>query len=777
MLEPRRIAARAAAHRMASLLGERVGDSVGYRVRADARVGAQTRVEVVTEGILTRLILNDPTLEGTGLVIVDEFHERSLHADLALALTLHTQQLVRPELRVLVMSATLDATRVADLMDAAPVVTSAGQAFPVETIYRPTKPGISLAAAVGTAVSVALSDGDGDILVFLPGQREIGDVADWLGQRALPNGTVVVPLYGQLSADEQDRAIAPAPLGTRKVVLATAVAETSLTIEAVRIVIDAGLSRVPRFSPASGMTRLETIRVSRAAADQRRGRAGRTAPGVCYRLWHAHETELLMPFASPEILDADLAPLALDLAVAGIADPGILRWLDPPPKASLSQGRELLRELDAVDSSGGISMHGTRMSRIGAHPRLAHMLCVASDRGLGALGADLAALLDDRDVLRGDGAPPPADIRLRLDALRGAARTEGGRVDAHTLHRIRAAAARWRRILDIEAGDDSPECAGMLLALAYPDRIALRRPGRAPRYVMRGGGGVRLRDDDPLVGEEVLAIAETDGRRPEALAYLAAPISREDVLATFASHVVTQDVVEWDGTARAMRADREARLGAILLSRHAIADPDTVSMRHAMQLAIEREGIGTLPWSDTAVALRQRLLFLHAHDSRFPDVSDAALIIALDDWLGHALNSVRRVANVAHLDLGAALLSLLDRTLRSDVDRLAPTHVTVPTGSRIPIDYANPQAPTLSVRLQEMFGCTETPSVLGGRVPLTLHLLSPAHRPVQVTRDLRGFWQSSYFDVRKDLRGRYPKHEWPDDPLLAAPTRRARRPR
>jgi ATP-dependent helicase HrpB len=775
MLEPRRIAARAAAYRMASLLGESVGERVGYRVRADVRVSARTRVEVVTEGILTRQLHDDPTLEGVGLVILDEFHERSLNADVALALTLHAQCLVRTELRVLVMSATLDGERVAHLLDDAPIVTGEGRLFDIETRYLPPRPGTALASAVASAIGVALRDHAGDVLVFLPGSREIRDTEDAFSRQLPPAGIYVVPLHGQLSLEDQDRAIAQSRAAPRKVVLSTSIAETSLTIEGVRVVIDSGLARVPRFSPATGMTRLETVRVSRASADQRRGRAGRLAPGVCYRLWHEHETDQLLPFLTPEILEADLAPLALDLGRAGIIDPVDLPWLDMPPAAALAQGRELLQELDALDAEYRITAHGLRMAQLGAHPRIAHMLCIAMDRGLGALGADIAAILGDRDVLRGEGGPVPTDIRLRLDAMRGLHDAGVVRVDERGMRRLREEAARWRRLLGTAVSDYDQEQAGVLVALAYPDRIALRRTGRAPRYVLRGGGGALLREEDALAQERMLAIAETDGRRPESRVYLAAPVAEGEILNSFASQVETRDVVVWDSSARAVQATRETRLGEIVFARHSLSSPDQQTLHDAVRGAVGREGPGVLPWSENAIALRQRLAFLHAHDGSWPDVSDAALLARQGDWLPQLLSLVRRVGDLTRTDMGDALLSLLDWNQRSRLDVLAPTHIEVPTRSRIALDYADAAAPVLAVRLQEMFGCNDTPTILGGRVPLTLHLLSPAHRPVQVTRDLRGFWQSAYFDVRKDLRGRYPKHHWPDDPLSAEPTRRTKR--
>ncbi len=775
MLEPRRIAARAAAQRMSRLRGEDVGSLVGYRVRGDSRVSRHTRIEVVTEGVLIRQLHADPALDGIGLVILDEFHERSLNSDVALALTLYSQELVRPDLRILVMSATLDGSRVAAVLGNAPMVQSEGHLFPVETRYDPPRPGTSPLTRVPEVVTRAVHEHRGDVLVFLPGTREIHDAARALAERTLPAGTYIVPLHGALTLEEQDRAIAASADRTRKIVLATSIAETSLTIEGVRVVVDGGLARVPRFSPATGMSRLQTVRVTRAGADQRRGRAGREAPGVCYRLWHAHETAELVPFQTPEILDADLAALALDLAIAGIGDPTELRWLDVPPATALAQARELLLELGAIDPASRATPHGRRMATLGAHPRLAHMMCAATDRGVGALGADLAALLDDRDIMRSGDTPPPCDIRLRLEGLRSP--RSFPEIDARAVHRVRDVANRWRRDLGVVDGQDHSEWTGVLVALAYPDRIGLRRAGSTSRFALRGGGAALVREGDHLGAEPMLAIAATDGKRPEATVFLAAPIAEEVIRREFASDIRTHDVIVWDAERGEIRATRETRLGALVLESSHLSDPNPALVRAAMRSEIARRGLSILPWTDAAISFRQRLAFAHLLDPAWPSVADRVLIDGLDHWLGPRLEEVRRGADVNKIDLAEALASLLDWRQRATLDELAPSHLTVPTGSRIPVDYSDPTSPVLAVRLQEMFGASDTPRLFRGRVPVTLHLLSPAHRPVQVTQDLRGFWMSSYFDVRKDLRGRYPKHYWPDDPLAAEPTRRAKRPK
>lgn len=778
MLEPRRLAARAAAYRMAHLRGESVGRTVGYRTRLDTQVSKATRIEVVTEGVLTRMLQQDPILEGYGLVIFDEFHERSLQGDTGLALVLHTRRLVRGDLRVIAMSATIDGTAVARLLDNAPVVSSSWRQFAVETRHRPPPVGPRRHAGfdatfVAGVIRSALTDTIGDVLVFLPGAPEIHRLRDILDP-IVPPSVDVIALHGSLQPGEQDRAIEPSPPGRRKVVLATSIAETSLTIEGVKVVIDCGLTRRSRFSPRTGMSRLETIRVSRASADQRRGRAGRTGPGICYRLWAEEEDIGLQPFALPEILEGDLAPLVLDLAAAGVTDPNQLPWLDAPPAAAFSQARELLGQLSALDERGRITPHGVSMSRLGMHPRLSHMVLRASTQGLASLACELAAILGERDPLRGLREMVGTDLRARIDALRNPRQYPGA--DTGALRRILDQARLWRSRLPSRSDDIASADAntiGRVLALAFPERLARRRPGPAPRFLLRNGTGATLPEADPLRQESFLVIAESDGRAPEARAWLAAPLGEDDVAADFGEQVVDSQSVEWDEE-EGVRAWTERRLGALLLSRALERDPDPALVAAAVGNAIARHGLDVLHWSDGARRLRQRIAFLHAHDPEWPDMSDAALMASLLDRLHDALGRVRSSRELRTLDVSAALLGMLDWRQRQRLDELAPTHFEAPTGSRLPIDYEDPRAPTVSVRLQEMFGTLETPTVLGGRVALTLHLLSPAQRPVQVTRDLAGFWRSSYYDVRKDLRARYPKHAWPDDPLTAPPTKRAR---
>ncbi len=812
MLEPRRLAARAAAHFMARTLGEAVGDTVGYRVRGDTRVSRRTRIEVVTEGVLARLLSADQALEDYGAVIFDEFHERSLHADLGLALTLETQTHLRTALRVLVMSATLDGDLVAALLgnaaQRAPVVRSDGRMYPVETIHRPPRADERVEAVAARTVREALERDVGDILVFLPGMGEQRRVADRLAGDPLltAHRAIVHVLHGSLPIAEQDAAIAPAPRGARKVVLATSIAETSLTIEGVRVVIDSGLSRLPRFDARAGLTRLDTIRVSRASADQRRGRAGRVAPGVCYRLWDAAEDHGLVPRTRPEILDADLSSLALELADAGVHDASEVRWMDAPPPGAFAQARELLAMLGALDAHGRITVHGRQMAALPLAPRLAHLLLGAQCRGLGTLGAELVALLEERDVLRGDGGPPPADLRLRVEALRRSGASDayalhGASVDRDAMRRVRelarqlqsdvrasqaratgaspaAQAARERAPRDSAPRESAPpdelDHVGVLLALAFPDRVAQRRVGSEPRFLLRSGAGAAVKRGDALADAPFLAIAELDGAPPEYRVARAAPLTREDIDEDFGDQIQSAPIVEWHDASQSVRARRRVMLGALTLDESALAAPDPVLVRQALLQQIRRTGSAALPWSDASNRLRARLVCVHTHLPDWPDVSYEALDASLDTWLAPHVDDIRKWSALAALDWSELLLGLMPWDRRAALDRLAPSHLDVPSGSRIAIDYSEPTAPVLPVKLQEVFGWHTTPMICDGRVPLTLHLLSPAQRPVQVTRDLAGFWKSSYFEVRKELRGRYPRHPWPEDPLTAVATRRAK---
>jgi ATP-dependent helicase HrpB len=765
MQEPRRLAARAAARRMAATLGEPVGETVGYRVRLDTKVGPRTRIEVVTDGLFLRMLQDDPSLDGIGCVIFDELHERGLETDLSFALVREAQTALRDDLRVIAMSATLDPGPVSDRLGGAPVIESAGRMFPVDTRYLDRDPAGRVEDNVASAIRRALAEQHGSALVFLPGVGEIRRVEERLD---LGGNLDVAPLYGDLSPADQDRAIAPSPAGRRKVVLATSIAETSLTIEGVRIVIDSGLMRVPRFSLRSGMTRLETVRVSQASADQRRGRAGRLEPGVCYRLWPEESQRGLLPFTPPEILDADLAPLALELALWGASD-ATLPWLTPPPAASLATARGLLVDLGALDKTGAITPHGRAMARLGQHPRLAHLVLKGRELGQGRIAALLAAILSERDFLRLPPGQRDVDLRHRVDiALSG--KRDGA---------LRLIQEQARRLMPRGAGDDQPDVSmtGALLALAYPDRIGRRRPG-TNRYLLSGGRGAALPDGDPMANEEFLVVADLDGSSQDARIFLAAPIGLSEIEELFAEQIVDEEALQWSEREGVVLARRRRRLGALLLEDKPLANPDADKLKAAMIEGIRQLGLGALPWSDDLSKWRERVAFLRTQDEGWPDLSDKALLGSLDTWLAPFLDGVSRRSHLARIDLVAALKSLVPWDKQRELDRLAPTHVEVPSGSRVPIDYSNAAEPTLSVRLQEMFGLVDTPRIAGSKVPLTIHLLSPARRPVQVTRDLASFWANGYKAVKGELKGRYPRHYWPDDPLIAEPTARVRpRPR
>jgi ATP-dependent helicase HrpB len=774
MLEPRRVAARAAAHRMAELRGEEVGQTVGFRTRTESRIGRRTRIEVVTEGILTRRLQRDPTLDGVSLVIFDEFHERSLVADLGLALTLHTRRLVRDDLRLLVMSATLDTEAVARLLDDAPVITASGRVFPVDTRYAPPRDARSLDAAVVGAIRRSLESDSGDVLVFLPGAGEINRVRQMLFDNSIT--AEVLTLHGSMASDEQDRAIRPGE--RRRVVLATSIAETSLTIPGVRVVIDSGLARRPRFSPGTGMTRLETLRASRATADQRRGRAGRTDSGVCYRLWHEHEE--LVPSTAPEIVEADLAPLALDLAAAGILDPSELSWIDAPPPGAFAAAQRVLRELELLDVSGRLSNAGRMAAAIPTHPRLAHMMLRARSTSARRLAAQLASLLNERDVIRFATQDRDPDVRLRLELLegsrgrRGVALPPGASPAPDVLNRI---ARESQRLIDAFGGENNPAAnidepdPGVLLALAYPDRVAMQRAGQRGRYLTRDGVDVAVDAGTLIANEAFIVAAQLDGRRPLSRAWLAAPLDRAALETLFASDIESVRVVAWNEDKEAVTATEQQRLGAIVLAERAVR-AEAVDLADALLRALISRGFLTRQELATELA---RLAFANRIEPREAYAVDAAALeTTAKDWLLPALSGMRSLAAAEKIDLREALLSRLDYRERRRLDEIAPTHIVVPTGTRVSVDYSNIDAPAAAVRIQELFGLMDTPRVGLGRVPVTLHLLSPARRPVQVTRDLAGFWKNSYFDVRKDLRGRYPKHPWPDDPATAIPTRRAK---
>ncbi len=771
VLEPRRLAARAAAARLAALTGTRVGDVVGLRMRGETKVSARTRVEVVTEGVLVRMLHTDPALEGVSAVVFDEFHERSLDADVGLAFTTDVQRHLRPELRVVVMSATLAAEPVARLLDDARVVVSEGRLHPVRTVHHPTPTDGRWEHHVTAVVVEALGADAGDVLVFCPGAAEIDRVARLLTGRVDEGAVAVLALHGRLPQVDQDRALAPDPAGRRKVVLATSIAETSLTIDGVRIVVDGGLTRVPRFELARGMGQLVTVRVSRAAADQRRGRAGRQAPGTCHRLWSAAEDARLPTAELPEIAVADLAGLTVDLARWGDLDGTGLRWLDPPAPARLAAARAVLHDLAVVDGDGRLTGHGRRVADLPVHPRLGHLLVTAAAQGRGATGALVAAVLADRDPVRGPAARL-ADLGERLAAVRH------GRGPAE---RTRTEARRLAALVGADGGPVDTGDAGALVALAYPERVAQLRPGSFTRYRMVNGAGAALAAHDPLAGQPYLAVAEADlgpatgpGAGGDARIRLAAPVTEAEVRATAGDRLVHERAVGWDRGVGDVVAERRLRLGALVLERSGL-DPSSTERRSALLDGVRAEGLGLLSFTPAIDRWRARVaLVQRTLGAPWPDLSDPALAATVDDWLGPHLVGARRRADLARLDLGAVLAAALPWPLPAQLDALVPERLLVPSGSAIAVDYGV-DPPVLAVKLQELFGWLATPRVVDGRVPVTIHLLSPAGRPVQVTQDLASFWQRGYPDVRAELRGRYPRHPWPEDPLTALPTRHTTR--
>jgi ATP-dependent helicase HrpB len=785
MLEPRRLAARAAAERLASELGEKVGETVGYRIRLDSKVGPKTRIEVVTEGILTRRLQDDPALEGVGLLIFDEFHERSLDADLALALSLNGRELFRDDqpLKILLMSATLEGERLSSLLDDAPVVRSDGRMFAVQMQWgRPFQPGEFIEPRVVQTVLDAINDQSGSLLVFLPGQAEIRRVnqqlADALGTRS---DILLCPLHGELDLNAQRAAIETPPKGTRKVVLATNIAETSLTIDGVRVVIDAGLARVPRFDPGSGMTRLDTQRISRASATQRAGRAGRLEPGVCYRLWSEAQHEQLAAYGAAEILQADLAGLALQLARWGVT-PTQLVWLDVPPAAAYAQAQDLLIRLGALtrqpEPERKLTPHGQAMAELPAHPRIAHLLLRGQALGLGSLACDVAALLGERDILRGAGA----DLHSRLTVLDGSERAARGAQGG--VQRAKQLARQYRGYLRGAASDpvsdpEHPRWLGALLALAYPDRVAQQRKTGGAEYRLANGRAALFAEVDTLMKQTWLVIADLgsrQGQREERI-YLAAEFDPALFDSVLAEQVIQLDQLDWDEREGVFRAERQRKVGELIISREPLTGLDESAKGQALLALVRRKGLELLPWTPELRQWQARVGLLRSLDlqqkdsSEWPDVSNAGLLERLDSWLLPYLGKVSRLSHFSHLDLSSILHNLLPWPLPQRLDELAPHHLSVPSGSSVRLDYSE-HPPILAVRLQELFGLADTPCIANGRQIVKLHLLSPARRPVQVTQDLANFWRSTYAEVKKDLKGRYPKHYWPDDPLIAEPTAR-----
>ena len=768
MLEPRRLAAQRAAQFMASQLGEKIGTTVGYRIRGDSQVSDRTRIEVVTEGILTRRLQHDPELAGVGIVMFDEFHERSVHADLGLALTLDVQAHLREDLRLLIMSATLDGVAVSSLLSDAPIIESPGLSFPVQTHYLSSPDAGPIEARTVKAVTKALHETRGDVLVFLPGVREIRRVEALLLDLPLPNEVRLHMLFGDASPQRQRAALEPAHTGTRKVILSTSIAETSVTIEGVRTVIDAGQSRTASFDPRRGMAGLVTNPVSVATADQRRGRAGREAPGVCYRLWTAEAHERLPRFPTPEILATDLAPLALDLALWGTPEGKGLRFLNEPPPQHLNQARSLLQRLGALDGNGGLTTHGRALAQLPVHPRLAHMILRGKELQLGAMACDIAALLEERDV---GGANYDIDLHSRWQALHSAAASGGGLRD-----RVMAQARRLRQISQIAASHADESKLGLVLSFAYPERLARRRGDEGRRYQMVNGTGAILPDWSLLAREEYIAVADVDAEGTEVRIFLAAPVAKEAIGEAYAAQIRTDEEVFWNPVDESVVARRVRRLGSLVLADQPMK-PQGDRVRQAMLDGIRQMGLLSLPWDNSSLSIRNRSEWLRTMGfagEDWPDLSDDNLLHTLADWLGPFLEGMVRKSHLAQLDLFAILRALFTHRQLESLDRLAPTAIAVPTGSRVRLTY-NPDGPAvLAVRLQELFGQTDTPTIAGGKSKVLIHLLSPAGRPLGVTQDLSSFWKNAYPEVRKEMRGRYPKHHWPEDPLAAEPTRRTK---
>ncbi|MEK4052181.1 ATP-dependent helicase HrpB [Paenibacillus sp. FSL F4-0087] len=781
MLEPRRLAARSAAARMAASLGEKAGQTVGYRVRMDTRVSQSTRIEVVTEGVLTRMLQQDQGLEDTAMIIFDEFHERHLHGDLGLALALESRAMLRPDLKLLVMSATLDPAPVCTLLgEGTQWIDCPGRTFPVETRYVSKPASEQIETFTAEAVVKALAEQEGDVLVFLPGAKEIHRTERELSNRMIPAYVEVHALYGSMPVERQDEAVRPADEGKRKVVLSTSIAESSLTLAGVKVVVDAGLSRASVFSPRTGMSRLVTLPVSKASADQRRGRAGRIAPGVCYRLWSEEAHGALPEAAKPEIASADLAPLALELAAWGVQSPAELQWLDTPPAAAYGQAQALLRQLGGLDEAGRITPFGRRMNTLGVHPRLASMLLRAAELGLASYASMLAALLQEPAGLRSSGgAGAGTDLRPRVEALltadsSGMPQAAASVADVAAVRRMLQESRQLRSALGPAADPVRPDedSCGWLLSFAYPDRIGQRREDG--RYLLSSGRGVRLAATESLSRSAYLVAAEADDQGADARILLAAPVQEKKLL-DFGPHLLHEEVqVAWDRNTRSVRAHRRLQIGAITLKESSIAQPPEDQVLEALLSGIRIEGLDCLPWTKSSRQLADRMRFLHHHVPEWPDLIEDHLTEELAEHLSPFLTGMRSAADLKRLSMQDVLLGGLSWEQRQQLDREAPTHIQVPSGSRIPVDYSRSEDPTLAVRLQEMFGQQETPRIGGGRVPLTIHLLSPAQRPVQVTRDLANFWRETYFEVKKDLKGRYPKHYWPDDPLEAIATNRAK---
>ncbi len=775
MLEPRRLAARAAANRMASILGEKVGETIGYRVRMETKVGPNTKIEVVTEGILTRQLQSDPELKNIGLVIFDEFHERSIEADLGLALCLDIQEGLRDDFKLIIMSATLDGDKVSILMDHAPIITSQGQAFPVEKRFLPRKPNERIEQAMTSAILKALNEEKGSILAFLPGAGEIERTKKLLEEKPLGHNVSINPLYGMMNFADQDKAIKPTKKEERKVVLATAIAETSLTIEGIRIVIDSGLSRNAFYDTKSGMPGLETKMLSKASADQRMGRAGRLEAGVCYRLWSEAADRSLIPFTVPEIKRVDLTSLVLSLNQWGVRNLSDLKWLDQPDKAVIDRAIDLLKSLEALNDNG-ITAFGKKMASLPMHPRLSHMVIKAEEIGHGTLALYIAALLEERDILSLKPDQRTADLRLRIEALNHIKKNEiteakklGSKITVakRILQQVKI---RHRNFRMDEAFVDIDK-TGLCLSFAFPDRIAGLRKGSEGAYLLSGGRGAKLLPDDPLMINQFLAVGYLDKGAKDARIFLAAPIDRQDLEDYFNKQIDTEPDISWDDRSRSVLAEEKTLLGKLPLQIVKINNPDSDQISEAMLYGIRKLGLSILPWNKKSMALRRRIELLKIHNEITVDFSDQALLNNMEEWLLPYLYGISTIANLSKLNMTEILKNALDWQDQKKLDDLTPSHIKVPSASNVKIDYeVNP--PVLAVKLQEMFGALESPKIVNGKINLTLHLLSPAGRPLQITTDLKGFWNSSYKEVRKEMKGRYPKHPWPEDPFIATPTKK-----
>ncbi|BBG65905.1 ATP-dependent helicase HrpB [Hydrogenimonas sp.] len=769
MLEPRRLAARGAAVRLAQSLGEKVGKRVGYRMRGETRVSPATRIEVVTEGVLTQMLLHDPSLEDIGLLIFDEFHERSIHADLSLALSLQTQELLRDDLKILVMSATLQTEAVAELLrkgdEKVPVITGEGRTHPVEYRYLDIKTPLPAPERIADTAALKtvemLEKEEGDVLVFLPGAKEIRRTESLLRRKISDQNIIIAPLYGTMEPKAQRLAVEPAPAGKRKVVLGTNIAETSLTIEGVRIVIDSGLERSVFFDAAAGMNRYKTLPISQNSAIQRAGRAGREAPGICVRLWH--ENRRLVEYAQPEILRSDLAPLMMSLAAWG-ARPEELKWIDPPPAHTVGHAEDLLRQLGMTDERGTLTPHGKEVLNLGHHPRIAHMLLKAKTMGLGYEAALLAVLLQERPPLGGE-----SDLSLSLETFH---RT----LEERSFGQFKKSVEKLLRELNIQKYEDiNPLKAGILVAMAYPERIAKWR-GEGDRYLSVSGKGLRLKGSDSLIRTPWLAVAEAGGTGTEATIFSAARLSEEDLHTLFSDRFETFDDLRWHDEKERIDARRITRFGAVTIKSEPLQNPDPDLVAETLLKAVAQKGLGSLPWDKKSLTLRKRVEFARRHRSEdFPDLSDEALLETLHSWLLPYIRGTKSLKELQKLDMYAILTGLLGWQRLQSLDRLAPERIEVPSGSKISIDYSDPENPVLPVKLQELFGWQKSPEIMDAKVALTLHLLSPANRPLAVTKNLKTFWQNAYNDIRKEMRGRYPKHYWPEDPLTAVATNRTKK--